>query len=686
METTKLKKVMETILMIILIMSFTLATLPSQVRAYDVIITSISPTSHRGKVGDIVRVVGLINKTDGLYQIWFGDRKINETHALGNKVDVKFAVPALPGGNYTIKLVDVEANINATTWFYIDTAYYISVSNIPKPPGQLQEGSQIEIMVNVTGGKQNTIYVANITVKTPHPANETYWTLIKLTNTTSTGEGHSAPTIYPDDFHGKPHTNYTGTYSVTFNQTLATCEFMIGLTNSTEYHRYQHVNIRASGYKPNEKVTVKILHGDKTLHIEDNVTATDEGFVHSNWVVPGNASIGTYTVSITSSLTRKTSPDVQNFIVPGFKVTISAKNLAREPVPKVKIQVLEAGKSIANETTGSDGTTVVPLETGVYLCRAFYKGEKVGERFLNITGVMSVNVSCTLSNLKILVLNKDGVCIPEVQIYLKQENQTISTDIDGTAVFHSLLPNANYTLNLSRYNMQFNTTIIPDLLVNGDAVASFNVTVICPTYTLRVNVVKANRYPITNALVKIQELIGGLFQERETDATGMAIFNCTFGRYHIEVYNSNGIKLNETNVDLFGHNNTTIYCKLYGLTVSVRVIDYFGQPIQNVNVVLQREGTAPISKNTQNDGTAIFDGINGGNLHISTYLTDQTTPCKSETFFIDSSTTIHIKLDKYVVLAGFLIETSQLTTLCIIIGSIALFLFIEFYRRKRLKT
>lgn len=684
MESTDVKKATITILMIILVMSFTLAVLPRRSRAYDVIITSISPTSHRGKVGDVVRIIGLINKTDGLYQIWFGDRKINETYALGNKVDVKFAVPSLPGGNYTLKLVDVEANINATTWFYIDTTYYISVNKIPEPPGQLQEGDQIEIIVNVTGGKQNTVYSANITVSVPHPANETYWTLIKLTNTTNTGEGHSAPTIYPNDFQGNPHTNYAGKYTIAFNETLATSEFLIGLTNSTEYHRYQHVNIKAAGYKPHEKVTVKILHKDNILHVEDNLTATDEGFIYSNWVVPGNASIGTYTINIVSSLTRKTSPDIQDFVVPGFDITIRARNLAAEPVPNVEIQVFEAGKSIANKTSGSDGATVVPLEIGSYSCRALYKGKQVGECHLNVTGVASLNVSCTLSNLKILVLNEDNVRIPEVQIYLKQENQTISTDINGTAVFHSLLPEANYTLNSSRYDVQFNTTSIRNLLINGDAVAWFNITIVCPTCTLKVYVVKADGRPFANALVTVKELIGGLYQERKTDTSGIAIFNCTFGRYHVEVYDSNGIKLNETNVNLFGHNNTLIHCNLYGLTVSVRVVDYFGQPIQNINVILQQEKVAPLLKKTLSDGTAIFDGINGGKIHISAYLIDQ--PCKTEDFFVSNSTTIEIKLDKYVVLAGGLVETSQFITILIITAAIALFLFIELYWRKHFKV
>lgn len=666
-------------------MMFTFTILPIRVRAYDVTITSISPTSHRGKVGDIIRIVGIINTTDGLCQIWFEGHKIKETRAIGNKVDVEFTVPSLPGGNYTLTLMDVGANANVTTWFFIETAYYIQVSKIPEPPGQLQEDSQIEIMVNVTGGKPNTVYSANVTVTVPPPANETYWTLVKLT-TTNTGESYGVPTVYPNDFKGNPHTNYVGTYTVAFNETLATDKFIIGLTNSTEYHRHQCVDIKASGYRPHENVLVKILYEDKTL-MENNVNATENGLVYSSWIVPGNASIGTYTVNFTPSLTKKTPPDIQSFIVPGFNVTINARNLAGEPVPNVEIQVFEVEKFIENKTSGSDGSVVVPLEIGVYVCRAFYRGVKVGEHPLDVTGVTSLNVSCALSNLKILVVNKNNVCIPEVQAYLKQENQTLSTDVNGTVVFHSLLPEAHYNLNLSRYNMRFNTTVIHNLLVNGKLVAWFNITVTCPAYNLQVRVVKANGQPFTNALVKIQELMGGLYQEGRTDFSGVATFDCTLGKYHVEVYDSNGIKLNGTNVDVFGYNNITIFCSLYGLTISVRVVDYFGQPIQNVNVVLQHEGMAPFSEKTQSDGIAIFDGngegITGGKIHITTYLDDQL--CKTEDFFVGNSTTIEVRLDKYVMLAGFLVEASQFATLLIIMATVILFLFIEFFRGKRLK-
>jgi hypothetical protein len=273
--------------------------------------------------------------------------------------------------------------------------------------------------------------------------------------------------------------------------------------------------------------------------------------------------------------------------------------------------------------------------------------------------------------------------IPEVKLYLTPENQTLITDINGTTAVHSLLPNVTYVLNASRYDKQFNVTTISRLLVNETAIAWFNVTIICPTLTLQVNVTDANDQPINNAAVKVQEVMGGLYYEGNT-IEGIVIFNCTFGNYTVEVYAS-GVKINEAVADLFQNQNISIRCKLYGLTVSIKVVDYFGQPIPNANVTLQREGLPPRSNRTKPDGLATFSDFIGGRVQITVYLNDETQPCIEKTSSVDSSATIGIKIGKYVLIAGVLVETSQLTTALIILAAILLILSIEIYRRKHLK-
>jgi hypothetical protein len=254
------------------------------------------------------------------------------------------------------------------------------------------------------------------------------------------------------------------------------------------------------------------------------------------------------------------------------------------------------------------------------------------------------------------------------------------------AVFHHLLPDVTYTLNASRYETQFNTTTLYGLLQDENPVAWFNLTIICPTYTLQVNVTNpnANDQPISSALVKIQDVMGGLYFENTTTMDGIAIFNSLLGKYIVAVY-VNGIKLNETIVNLNEtFINVSISCKFYGLTIAIQVVDYFGQPIPNANVTLSLENLQQWSL-TKSDGTAEFPDTIGGNLQVMVYLPGQSQPYMTSSLYVDSSKTIQIKIERYTMLAGFLVETSQLATSIIIAVSVILVLSLEIYRKKRPK-
>jgi hypothetical protein len=687
------KATVTTILMILLAVTFIFTIFTPYVRAINVEITSVTPADLHGKVGDSVHITGTINTTDGSYRVWFDNILMKEANATGNEIDVIFAVPAIPKGEYNITLQDVKTN-NATKLFYVDTACYVEAIMMPEPPQQLQENSTVTIQANVTGGEANTIYYANITVKVPAPAKENYSKVVTLP-TTNDGNG-SSTLVYPNDFSGASHTNYTGTYTITFNNTY-TNTFFVGLTSRTEYHRNQSVNIKAAGYKPSENAKIEVTFGGKTVEPILNANATDGGLIIKNWPVPSNASVGTYTVNITSTLniTKKTPSDTQTFVVPGFDVNITTKNRAEEIVPDVIVRIFENGKSVENGTSDQNGLVRpdsgnLKLEIGTYWCEAYFKDEKVHERWLNVANTTLLDFYCNLTNLKILVIasvDSIEIGVPEAKISLSsdKENQTKTTNINGTMVARSLLPNVSYTLNVSRYGISFNVTTFSSLLVNESAVAWYNITFICPPLILRVNVTKANGEPINSVKVKAQELLGGISYEKYTNDEGIVVFSCAFGKYTLEVYDADGIKLNETTLNLFHHQNVSISCKLYGLTVSIKVVDYFGQPILNANVTLQREGLAPRSQSTQPDGVATFDSITGGNMQIAVYLFEQTQPCVAEEFFVDRSAAIEIKLEKYVVLAGFFVETNHLATALLVAIVVILALSAEFYKKKRSK-
>jgi len=637
---------------------------------------------HEGKVGATVQLRANITTGYGKYVIYFDGQNVTGGNATGIDVDATFTIPSASAGSHEVMIIDVNAGENDTAAFTVLTSYSLEV-DVPEPPKQLQEGNSTQISVNVTGGESGKTFVANITVQAP--TNASYTNMLDV-NTSDVGNG-GATVFYPDHFTFPigASTNFTGEYKAFFNGTLANQTFIIGLTNSTEYHRSQYVDINAEGYKPNENVTISVTFEEKIIPPKQNATATQGGTIHANWTVPSNASIGIYTVSVTSlsNLTKKEPPDIQSFTVPGLAINITTRSLAKELVPNVMIRVFENVTSVVNATSDSEGFVSLMLETGTYACEAYFKDEKVGERALNITKEESFNFICNITNLKIMVVDGSENRIPEVKLHLTPEDQTLFTDINGSTAFHSLLPNVTYVLNASRYDKQFSTTKIPQLLVNKTAIAWFNLTIICPTLTLQINVTDTNNQPLNDATVKVQEVMGGLYYEGNT-VKGMATFNCTFGRYTVKVYDC-GVEINETVTDLFQNENVSIRCKLYGLTVSIKIVDYFGQPIPNANVTLQREGLQPRSNRTKSNGVATFSDFIGGRVQIAIYLNDQTQPCTKTISSVVSSETIGIKIGKYVIMAGILVETSQLATALIIAAAIMLIISIEVYRRKRSK-
>jgi hypothetical protein len=647
-------------------------------------ITSIVPTS--GTVGTSVRLVSNLTTANGTYQIRFDDALMYSGNATANSVSATFTIPEAAAGNHTVWIVDVATGENASALFSVSTSYNMTIG-VPQAPKQLQEGDSVPISLNITGGESNAIYVANITVQDPNSVS--YLEMVNFT--VSTAGSAIANASYPGDFSSGANISLVGNYNVFFNDSLSTGAFSVGLTNSTEYHRTQIVDIKAV-YKQNENVTLTIAGNDVLRSL--NLTADSVGIVHyTNFTVPSNASIGSYMVSIVSisaEPTTKTPPDTQNFTVPGFAVNVTAKNLAGDFVPNTDLKAYENGSSVSNATTDSNGLAVLMLEIGNYTCQAYFKATEVGERNITVTTATSTDLVCNLTNLGInVVASFNGLAegIAEAGINLAPDNATFTTDVTGITVAHSLLPNVTYVLNASRYGMPFNLTTIDrsQLFVNGNAVPWFNVTIVCPLQTLQVRALKADGQPINNAIVETMESLGGLHYEGLTDSSGIVTFRSVFGRYDATVYDSNGIKLNTTTVDLFQDQNLTVYCSLYGLNVSVQVVDYFGQPFSNINVKLQGQGWQPVSAETGSDGTATFSNVIGGDLEVNVYLNGQAEPTVAQGFTVGNSTTVQIRIDKYVLLAGFLVETGQLVVVIIVALTVIFVVLLEVFRRMRSK-
>jgi hypothetical protein len=655
----------------------------------------IAMTPAEGTVGTTVNLVGNMTTANGTFQVlWDNAVLVSNATAVGNSVNVSFSVPPSTLGNHTVMLLDVAKKENQTTSFSVLTAYSLNVLPSLVAPAQSQEGDSFRFSLGLTGGDNSTVNAANFTVRAS--SNVLY---TNLSNVMVRNDGNGTLILnYPADFAGGANTNLTGVYNVAFNDTVATGAFYVGLTNQSAYHRNQALDIKAV-YVAGENVSLS-LTGTGLNHSE-NVTADDKGVVHYvNSTILSSASANstsTYTVNLTSvsGPTIKSPADVQNFTVPGFAVNITARNLAGEPVPNVGITVFENLSAVSSMTTDSNGLVTTLLEVGSYFSNSSFGDQELGELSMIVNETSTVfDISCNLTDLMITVADEDGVLVPNVGLYLYEENQPLAalqlnaTDINGTAIAHSILPLLNkapidYALNASRYGTVFNTTRHLELPV-APVAAWFNMTVIVPKMNLQVNVTDGSLQPIGNATVTAMENEGGVFYSNATSADGTVTLRCTFGQYLVRVY-ADGIEINETAVNLNDTIvSTAIICALYGLDVSVMVSDYFGQPIPNLTVILQGTGYQH-SIISGSNGLAVFRNVVGGQLQFTVYSGGQSNQLAVETVYVSNSTTIGITVGKYFVLGGMLVEIGPFVTVTIIVLSVVFVLLLEVHRQRRLK-
>lgn len=679
MNKTNLKRIQQLTLLTLMITTvfMTLSFLP-RTHALTTIFL-VDPQS--GPVGTVTRVTANLTTLNGPYEIKYDGRLVLSGNASANVVITQITILDASSGTHNVTVTDLTTNETSESPFTITTAYYI---DIPTTTKTIQENDTVPVRVNITGGDSATTQTANIAVQAP-----TQRTYTKMTNVTLSTYGNGTTTVnYPTDFPAGANTSFVGNYVAIFNTTLSNSTFAVGLTNATEYHRNQIVNIKAA-YGPEELVTLNINGGEISLAIN---TTDPSGLVSYNWTVPANALIGSYNVKIVSvnATTKKSPGDTQNFTIPGFTINATAKNLANETVESMTIRAYESGTLTTENTTSSNGLAVLQLEVGNFTFRGYLKDTEVGEQTIQVNDTLAFDLSCNLTNVRIHLfaqVSGSEISIPDAGVYLTPYNKSFVTDINGTAILSSMLPNATFSLNFTRYDTSFNITPFDNLFVNGNLVAWFDVNVTCPNLNLRTTVTKAGGQAFGNARVKAQDLVGAPLFEGTADSNGMITFSSPFGEYRLQVLDNNGVVLNETIVNLFGDQNVTMRCDLFGITVTVQVVDYFGQGISGMSVKLQGDAQPMISATTQGDGTATFDNVVGGNMEATVYMGDSSTPIAAQGFAAETSpANVPIKINKYVVLAGMLVEANVLATIILIALAIIVLLIVELVRRRRVKT
>ncbi len=655
-------------------------------------ITKLSTST--GKVGQNVTLQGTINTVNGTYNILFGTSTLFTNTSVNNAVNAFFTVPEVPAGNYNVTLNDSTSGNNATVTFTVTIGYSIKAL-IPSSPAQLQEGNSVTLNVNVTGGQVGTSYFANVTVLLPSSSSTGFSQTIALSSTSSGGTAQAQIT-FPDAFTGSS-TNYTGTYTAYFNQSqfLAYDQFIVGLTNSSTYHRNQNVPIQATGYQPGETATLSITNTETnvTVHTE-SLTANSNGVFNTNWVVPSNASIDYYNITITPQTTNKTVRDTQLFSIPGYSIQMRTLNLAGQIVPSIDIGALDtATNTTYNATTGSDGLADLNLETGNHVITAYRLDKQVGQLNQVITETATYNLTCQLTNINVTVKNADGVLMHSVNLtlfcqYISSRNGSVlnvteqgKTDKFGNCTFNSVFTGVSYTLNASVYGKVFN--INNNTISNLPAQPIFEALIICPTKNLTLTILGNTSTPIANARLALIELTNGIFQNATTNSAGTANLRVTFGLYQLRVYLGD-VLLNQTLVEVFGDSQTTIQCSRYGIQVTVSVVDFFGNPISNANVTIYGSENGRLSNVTSSDGKVTFNNLIGGNMQVVAYPSGVENNYQAVSMTIDGSTIVTVKMGQFISLGPLIIWTNAFVAVVLILASLLLFFAIEIIRRRKM--
>ena len=197
-------------------------------------------------------------------------------------------------------------------------------------PAFTQEGNTISLVLTVSNANSGTTYQFMFFVT--DPANQTSHSALQ-TYTTRQGENQfNIPVSYPSPtFLGS--NSLVGQYNARADllgsvipTTVATTHFYYGLTDNIAYERTQTVNIHATGYDPSESVSVSIVttKPPATTAFSQTVIPSSVGIVSTSWRIPVNATVDTYLLSLSGTITVKTPADAQPFSVKQALMTISA--------------------------------------------------------------------------------------------------------------------------------------------------------------------------------------------------------------------------------------------------------------------------------------------------------------------------------------------------------------------------
>ncbi len=227
-------------------------------------------------------------------------------------------------------------------------------------PGVIQEGYTVNLILTVSGATAGLPYEFFFHVRDP-----------SSTIHDSTAQGITPISSNFQVILTYPSSSLQGTNSLVgqyiawVNQTkpiilstaVASNSFYIILTDKFEYQRTETVSIRASGYTAAEPATVTIRTlTTSTVVFSQTLPASSSGIVTTSWKIPKNATIDSYTVSVTGTVTTKTPADLQGFGVKAAVMSIaslSSSSSSYQRTQTMKFSFRPVYPSGENATTGA---------------------------------------------------------------------------------------------------------------------------------------------------------------------------------------------------------------------------------------------------------------------------------------------------------------------------------------------
>ena len=372
-------------------------------------------------------------------------------------------------------------------------------------------------------------------------------------------------------------------------------------------------------------------------------------------------------------------------------VEVQAVNIDGRPLKGALVEVYnksQAGEKLLNSSiTNSTGwARIYVLNGSVCIFKVFWKDAFVG-LLDNVTVLANTTVMepivCSVCDIVIGVVSaRTGAPLANVKITVsgnytnRYGNQTtlppqdLMTNITGLCYLRDALMNCTYKLEAFRHNVPFNETVIGPL--NGTTV--LNIT--CPSYLVMACIVDEKFRPVQGAVLEAYDWgTGELLVSRQVDEQGLVEFWALPGRCVLKAL-LRGEVLSEV-VAIIDENRTwwPLICKVYNLSLTVVVVDAWGNPIQGLEVRLLVNETVVATGVTDEHGAVVFTSLgkhivevlvlSGGEV-LAIRWADLSTH-RSLTVMIGDKALVFGRLVKVLDLLAYVSMSSVLATLLIVI-------------------